>query len=157
MPHHGRTHLYRLFDKEDQLLYVGISWFAQVRIDAHMRGAPWRDEIARYEIETHPTRKAAAFAESEAINTEFPRYNKQGRRADPKSAAIARKQAAEKVKGEARQVLRRRKKAVDAARVRLEASIAQGREAGLTLAELAELSGCANGDLRKILASPAAD
>jgi hypothetical protein len=133
---YGKTHLYRLFNAEDRLLYVGISGFAPVRIDAHRRGAPWGSDIARREVEEFPTRRAAAFAESEAINTEFPLHNKQGRRAEPKSAAIARAEAASSAKKAACRTLQRDKRAADAATARFEKSIAAARLDGHSFREI---------------------
>ena len=70
-----RTALYRHFDANGELLYVGISLNAVSRLAQHRQTSPWFDEIARIEIEWHPTREDACDAEITAIHTEHPRYN----------------------------------------------------------------------------------
>ena len=71
------TALYRHFDADGQLLYVGISVNALIRLSQH-RHAPWFRTIARVEIEWHPTREAAEAAELAAIRMEGPVWNKAG-------------------------------------------------------------------------------
>jgi hypothetical protein len=68
------TALYRHFDSDGRLLYVGISLSAIIRLAEH-RASPWFDDIARVEIERHPTRKAALAAERKAIRDERPLHN----------------------------------------------------------------------------------
>lgn len=69
------THLYRHFDKDGDLLYVGISLSAVARLKQHMDHSRWANEISRIEIEQFPTREAALFAELKAIQSEKPRHN----------------------------------------------------------------------------------
>lgn len=71
----GRTALYRHFDGAGELLYVGISLNAVSRLAQHRLEANWFDEIARIDIEWHPTREAAEAAERAAIKAEYPRHN----------------------------------------------------------------------------------
>lgn len=71
----GRTALYRHFDAAGELLYVGISLNAVSRLAQHRIEANWFDEIARIDIEWHPTREAAESAERTAIQAEHPRHN----------------------------------------------------------------------------------
>ena len=68
------TDLYRIFDAEGALLYVGISLNAARRSSDH-RAKPWWPQVARIEVETHPTRGDALHAEYAAIDDEKPRYN----------------------------------------------------------------------------------
>jgi hypothetical protein len=72
------TRLYRHFDADNVLLYVGISLSAVQRLQRHSKRR-WADQIARVEIVTFPTRAAALAAEAEAIVTERPLFNKAGR------------------------------------------------------------------------------
>jgi hypothetical protein len=74
------TQLYRQFDRDGKLLYVGVSLSAAARQSKHKRvKARWFDQIARIEIETFPTREAALAAETAAIATENPAaFNKVG-------------------------------------------------------------------------------
>lgn len=67
--------LYRHFDKEGVLLYVGISLHAVYRLSQHRNGACWFSEIARVEVENFESRAAAEIAEIRAIKEEKPKYN----------------------------------------------------------------------------------
>ena len=69
------TNLYRHFDKEGSLLYVGISLSAVNRLSGHSSGSRWFSEIARVEISNFDTKEAARDAEIEAIKRENPKYN----------------------------------------------------------------------------------
>jgi len=71
----GGTHLYRLWNSSDDLLYVGISKSALTRLGQHQRSQPWADEICRITIERFDTRGQAEAAEVEAIAAERPKYN----------------------------------------------------------------------------------
>jgi predicted GIY-YIG superfamily endonuclease len=70
-------HLYRHFDKDGRLLYVGISLSAVQRLGQHRYGACWFDQITTVTIEQHPDRKAVEAAEREAIKREKPIFNVQ--------------------------------------------------------------------------------
>jgi hypothetical protein len=70
--------LYRHFDQDGALLYVGISLNAVSCLSAHRR-SPWSNRIARIEVESHPTREAALAAELAAIRNEKPLHNIVGR------------------------------------------------------------------------------
>lgn len=67
--------LYRHFDSNGELLYVGISLSSVARLAQHRRSSVWFDRIKRVEIEAFPTREAAIMAESRAIETEKPKFN----------------------------------------------------------------------------------
>ena len=71
----GRTALYRHWNADGELLYVGISLNAVSRLAQHRIEANWFDDIARVDIEWHPTREAAESAERSAIKTEHPLHN----------------------------------------------------------------------------------
>lgn len=73
--HQPVTSLYRLFDKEGHLLYVGIGHSALVRLGAHLREKPWSADVAHAEIEHYDSRSAAEDAEREAIRAEKPLHN----------------------------------------------------------------------------------
>ncbi|MET7429601.1 GIY-YIG nuclease family protein [Streptomyces flaveolus] len=76
MPDQGRTSLYRLFDSEGRLLYIGISNNPEKRFNTHRWTKPWRQEIASYTAEWLDTREEAEAAEIEAIRSELPAYNR---------------------------------------------------------------------------------
>lgn len=67
--------VYRHYDTTGALLYVGISRNLIGRQAQHMRGSSWAREIARIDIEWHPSEGAALEAESAAIEAEAPKYN----------------------------------------------------------------------------------
>jgi GIY-YIG catalytic domain len=71
----GRTALYRLYDAEGELLYVGISQNPDVRWGQHSQNKPWWPAVEERKIEWHETRAAAAVAEKAAIRTERPYWN----------------------------------------------------------------------------------
>lgn len=69
------TALYRYFDVEGHLLYVGITGDLAVREVSHIRDSSWMDFAARATIERYPTRRAALDAERDAIEAEKPLFN----------------------------------------------------------------------------------
>lgn len=72
----GEVCLYRHFDKDGALLYVGISMTITNRTRAHCFNAPWFRDVRNISVEWHPSRLAAEEAEKLAIRTENPRFNK---------------------------------------------------------------------------------
>lgn len=75
-PLNNRPHvLYRMFDTEDQLLYVGITADAPDRFHGHRQDKDWWREIAAIRLEHLANRTAALQAERDAIRTERPKYN----------------------------------------------------------------------------------
>jgi predicted DNA-binding transcriptional regulator AlpA/predicted GIY-YIG superfamily endonuclease len=70
------TYVYRAYDIDDQLLYVGMSDQPAKRIRTHqLNGARWADQLARVDLKYYADRESAALAESAAIVTERPRHN----------------------------------------------------------------------------------
>jgi hypothetical protein len=67
------TQLYRHFDKNGCLLYVGISLSTLARLSQHKRDSAWFSKITRIEIEHFPNLGAALHAERKAIKTEARR------------------------------------------------------------------------------------
>lgn len=72
-----KTILYRYFDSEGQLLYVGITGNQLKRQSQHRRTAVWFDQIASAKFQHFDTREAAFSAEVEAIQQEKPIFNHQ--------------------------------------------------------------------------------
>lgn len=68
------TCVYRAYDKDGALLYVGISMNLESRLTKHRSSAWWplTDEIT---IKWYGGREEAKAAEREAIRTEAPRFN----------------------------------------------------------------------------------
>jgi hypothetical protein len=67
--------LYRHFDKDGKLLYVGISLNTLKRIRDHKSQSTWFDSVVRIEIERYPSREEALIAEERAIVEEKPLLN----------------------------------------------------------------------------------
>ena len=68
------TDLYRHYNKNDELLYVGISLSAINRFIGH-KSKDWIDEVSRVTIEKFETRELALIAECKAIQSEKPKFN----------------------------------------------------------------------------------
>jgi hypothetical protein len=83
LPHH----LYRCYDADGVLLYIGCTSDVEKRMASHRRGngiGPSRwlaAHMARYEVDAdrYPNRYAGQDAEAAAIFTEQPVFNTQGR------------------------------------------------------------------------------
>lgn len=72
----SKTQLYRWFDKDDNLLYVGISFSAVHRAKEHSKTSHWYDLAVKMTLENYESREAALKAECLAIHTENPLHNK---------------------------------------------------------------------------------
>jgi predicted GIY-YIG superfamily endonuclease len=70
------TALYRLYDSENALLYVGITVSLRNRMVQHALCQPWWAQVARKTVAWYPDRQDAAAAELTAIKDECPRHNK---------------------------------------------------------------------------------
>lgn len=66
--------VYRFYDTEGALLYIGSGYDPNVRWDEH-RKKPWAAEVAKRTECWYPTRAAAYVAETAAIKSELPRHN----------------------------------------------------------------------------------
>lgn len=69
------ANLYRHFDKDGCLLYVGVSLSAINRLVQHRDASHWFSEIASVKITQFPDRTSALAAEKDAILKENPRHN----------------------------------------------------------------------------------
>lgn len=76
------TSLYRYFDKDGQLLYVGITKSLFNRQDQHSRTQPWWNDVASATFEHFDDRDIALAFEEQAIYSEWPLYNKAGNTID---------------------------------------------------------------------------
>lgn len=70
------TALYRHFDADGQLLYVGVSNNPPRRLWEHKRRAPWADQIANVSVKWMASREDALDAERAAIRNESPLFNR---------------------------------------------------------------------------------
>lgn len=79
--------LYRMYDKNNVLLYVGITQQQVVRFYQHAREKSWWMEVDRITVTHYPDRNSVEAAELAAIQSESPRYNIVGNRgAAPRTA-----------------------------------------------------------------------
>jgi predicted GIY-YIG superfamily endonuclease len=69
------TTLYRFYDSEWRLLYVGISWDVAARIGQHRDSKPWFEYVAFIRVDHYLTRAAAETAEQDTIREERPPFN----------------------------------------------------------------------------------
>jgi predicted RNase H-like HicB family nuclease len=70
-----RTALYRFFDADGRLLYVGITNNTRTRWSDHASKKPWWPQVATATTAWHQTRKEAEQAELDAIRGENPVHN----------------------------------------------------------------------------------
>lgn len=71
----AHTTLYRLYDSDDNLLYVGIAGNPGRRFEQHHDEKPWWSEVARTDLQHYDERAAALIAEQAAIVAEKPLHN----------------------------------------------------------------------------------
>ena len=69
------TTLYRLWNADHALLYVGITDDLDARLQQHHDDKEWWSEVDQVSTEELPSRRRALEAESRAIFWEQPRYN----------------------------------------------------------------------------------
>lgn len=69
------TWLYRMYDNNGALLYIGISKSAFSRFERHSAEKPWINNVTSWNREPYPTREAALEAERAAIKEEHPLHN----------------------------------------------------------------------------------
>lgn len=68
--------LYRLYDADGTLLYVGISYSAIARFAQHKTRQPWIGDVCTIAIETHDvSRREIERIEADAIRDEKPKHN----------------------------------------------------------------------------------
>lgn len=71
-----RTALYRLYDTDGALLYVGITHNLEERWGDHRYWKAWWHLVHRKEVEWFPDRPSALAAERAAVQAEGPRFDK---------------------------------------------------------------------------------
>ena len=75
-PAKSDTHvLYRFYDAEGALLYIGITNNPPARFRQHRGAKSWWDAVANIKLETFDSRRALEVAERGAIKSEKPKYN----------------------------------------------------------------------------------
>jgi predicted GIY-YIG superfamily endonuclease len=67
--------LYRMFNRDGDLLYVGLTNNPKNRFKTHSKTQEWWREVATISVQTFDSRNQLAAAESQAIKDEKPLYN----------------------------------------------------------------------------------
>lgn len=67
--------LYRFYDKQGTLIYVGITLDPPARFRSHTHTQNWWDQVSEIRIGLQPDRPSVLVAEKDAIRREGPRYN----------------------------------------------------------------------------------
>lgn len=67
--------LYRFYDADDALLYVGLSINPGKRFERHRTDKEWWTEVARIEMEQFSDIGSLRAGERDAIKSEHPRHN----------------------------------------------------------------------------------
>ena len=75
-PGPGYTALYRFYDVESVLLYVGICDEPMARWSQHASNKPWWPSVHRFRLVWLPSRREAEKAEGQAIVGEKPLHNR---------------------------------------------------------------------------------
>lgn len=75
-----RTALYRLYDANDVLLYIGISRAPDWRMKGHLLDKEWFHLVARRTVQWYSSRSAALAAEAAATAAEKPVHDSSWRR-----------------------------------------------------------------------------
>lgn len=72
-----QTHyVYRMYDDQEDLLYIGVTCNPARRFNDHRDSKNWFNDIATVQLETYPNQKAAYDAEAYAIKHERPLHNR---------------------------------------------------------------------------------
>ncbi|MGW1949095.1 GntR family transcriptional regulator [Streptomyces sp. NPDC001940] len=72
----GRTALYRLYDADDRLLYIGITADLETRFASHSVYKSWWSQVTRKEVTWLPgSRRDVLEVEADAIRREQPKHN----------------------------------------------------------------------------------
>lgn len=85
----GGKIVYRFFDADGVLLYVGCSTNLAARMVAHSNQKDWWSIVAKAEFQHFADSLEGYRAEQEAIRTERPLYNVQGQAPTPATGASA--------------------------------------------------------------------
>jgi len=75
----GQYFVYRIYDADKRLIYVGFTKNLEARIQTHTAHTWWGDQIAAIDAEPYDTSSSARAAETAVILTENPRWNTRGK------------------------------------------------------------------------------
>lgn len=86
----GLHFVYRLYDAQDRLLYIGVTGNPKKRMQQHAREKKWWGEVSRTAVQCFDTREESEAAEAEAIASEGPVYNRRNLTEEQRVALAAR-------------------------------------------------------------------
>jgi hypothetical protein len=81
--------LYRFFDQNGRLLYIGITCNPGARFNSHRLSKTWWNEIASITLERFSTRNELMAAERSAILSELPLHNIAGAMPGPTTRVLS--------------------------------------------------------------------
>ena len=76
---HAKVAVYRFYNTDRQLLYVGVTNHLPGRLNEHAATKTWQSQISDVQVVWYADRSSAVAAESRAILTEHPLHNIAGR------------------------------------------------------------------------------
>lgn len=88
-----RTALYRFYDAQGELLYVGITNDPWRRWRQHVQEKPWYPQVKHQSVTWYDSKSAASKAETRAIRAERPEFNIAGALKPPKPFPFGRELA----------------------------------------------------------------
>lgn len=68
-------YVYRCYDRDGLLAYVGCTSNLQIRLATHSAGSWWAPSIVKVSAKVYPTKDIARAVERAAIKTQHPRWN----------------------------------------------------------------------------------
>lgn len=71
--------LYRCYDRDQRLLYIGMTAFPSRRFKQHRRGSSWWNQVDRIDLSSYRNFRVLEQAEIRAIRVEKPKFNVVGR------------------------------------------------------------------------------
>lgn len=155
----ARTALYRLYDGEGVLLYIGITNMPNVRFASHSMKSWWR-RVARKDITWFENRPQAEQAETRAIRAERPVFNVAKSPWRSVAAAATPSELPPDLDEfdhrlvDAARGRQRAKEELQAAEAELRSLVAVGRGRGLGPSKLAKLTGFTREWVAKIAPDP---
>lgn len=90
--------LYRFYDEDGVLLYVGVTNSIENRFRWHAANQPWWPEVADCRPAFYPNRASVERAEYDAIRYERPRYNRNAGSKQPVTASARRQEPSPKAR-----------------------------------------------------------
>lgn len=80
----GEGMVYRMLDTSGECVYIGFTSSPLNRLQAHLSGKPWADEVAAIYYSAGMTERRAREIETEDIRMDRPKYNRTVKRENSK-------------------------------------------------------------------------